>query len=129
MQHDVYGAAVMAVDPRVLRPAADHPRRRLTLFDQLERSASAPSSSTTSPMPASGSSAAGRACTLFGRDVLGCVRPAARNGTPAAARRPEQYWSNQAAVIRECICRESVESEWASFVATFGGECSMPACC
>ncbi len=122
VQHDVYGAAILGVthaffDARLERPGD------VDLFHQLEALGEQAFARHTLPDASIWEYRGRQEVHTF--SALMCW--AACDRLARIARRlqldeREQYWSNQAAIIRECICREAWNPALGSFVATFGGE-------
>jgi GH15 family glucan-1,4-alpha-glucosidase len=122
VQHDVYGAAILGVthaffDARLERPGD------VDLFRQLEVLGEQAFARHTLPDASIWEYRGRQEVHTF--SALMCW--AACDRLARIARRlqleeREHYWSNQARIIRECICREAWNPTLGSFVATFGGE-------
>ena len=122
VQHDVYGAAILGVthaffDARLERPGDIH------LFRQLEVLGEQAFARHALPDASIWEYRGRQEVHTF--SALMCW--AACDRLARIARRlqlddREQYWTNQAVIIRECICREAWNPALGSFVATFGGE-------
>ena len=125
IQHDVYGQIVLSnvqafFDERLLRPAT---HRRLR--GAGEASASAPSRSTTSRTPASGSCAPARAVHTYSAVMCwaACDRLAKRGREAGPGRARATFWNERAEVIRAAIEDERLErARGGRFAATFGGD-------